>query len=212
MISLKKENRYRFPGFRRVKTDVTFVRYELPPVFVNVYHGRGSFELGVEIGRRNKQLGLEERFTLADIIQLAGAQEETEHAYTFSTSIQTSTAEGIRKSVPKLAEWTKKYAGPALKNNPEIFQQLQTLQKQNSDKLLKKWHLDDIRQKVGEAWRKKDFRLVVRLYESMQEDLTPAEAKKMEYAKGIGIGNRGTGYRDSGDRIQILGTGYSNDH
>jgi hypothetical protein len=38
-------------GFRPAKQEMTFVRYESADVFVNVYHGRASFELGVEIGK-----------------------------------------------------------------------------------------------------------------------------------------------------------------
>ncbi|MGH8590336.1 MAG: hypothetical protein ACREXX_13715, partial [Gammaproteobacteria bacterium] len=39
-------------GFRLVKCEPpTFVRYESNKLFVNVYHGRLSYEIDVEIGR-----------------------------------------------------------------------------------------------------------------------------------------------------------------
>ena len=41
-------------GFKCVKNDVTFVRYESESTFVNIYHGRRSYELGVEIGKLEK--------------------------------------------------------------------------------------------------------------------------------------------------------------
>jgi hypothetical protein len=39
-------------AFSCVQQQVTFIRYESNLVFVNVYHGRASFELNVEIGER----------------------------------------------------------------------------------------------------------------------------------------------------------------
>ena len=38
-------------GLRRVEEKLTLVRYESSEVLLNVYHGRASYELGVEIGR-----------------------------------------------------------------------------------------------------------------------------------------------------------------
>ena len=37
-------------GFHVATTDATIVRFVSPKVFVNVYHGRMSLELGVEVG------------------------------------------------------------------------------------------------------------------------------------------------------------------
>jgi hypothetical protein len=46
---------------RRVENDSTFVRFESEAVFVNVYHGRASFEIGVEVGlkSRSEKYGLD---------------------------------------------------------------------------------------------------------------------------------------------------------
>ena len=38
-------------GYRPVLVLSTLVRYERPPLFVNVFHGRVSYELGLEVGR-----------------------------------------------------------------------------------------------------------------------------------------------------------------
>jgi hypothetical protein len=56
-------------GLKPVEEDVTFVRYESDAAFVNVYHGRGSFEIGVEIGRLDRA----EKYGL-DYIVLLGRQ------------------------------------------------------------------------------------------------------------------------------------------
>jgi len=55
-------------GLRPVEESATFVRYESSSVFVNVYHGRASFEIGVEIGRRDRP----EKYGLDYIVSWAG--------------------------------------------------------------------------------------------------------------------------------------------
>ena len=90
-----------------MKAEVTFVRFESKTVFVDIYHGRGSYELGFEIGLLS--LDKESWVTLNEIIELAGAQKET--GYTF---YQVSTQKGVEEFVPKLAELVKKYAKNAL--------------------------------------------------------------------------------------------------
>ena len=56
-------------AFSCVKRDVTFVRYESKNVFVNIYHGRSSFELNVEIGERSLSENTRERsFAIGDIL------------------------------------------------------------------------------------------------------------------------------------------------
>src|ERR671917_546664 len=69
-------------GFRLVRTEPTFVRYESPDVCVNIYHGRASFEIGVEIGRFINSVAHEERpFSLSEIIELIPALVDKDTAY-----------------------------------------------------------------------------------------------------------------------------------
>ena len=77
--------------------EVTFVRYESESVFVNIYHGRGSYELGVEIGRFVDTFNKREcPYSLIEIIRLTSTKE--------IPSFQVSTLEAVKEFVPKLAE------------------------------------------------------------------------------------------------------------
>jgi hypothetical protein len=40
-----------------------------------------------------------------------------------------------------------------------------------------------IREQVNKAWQAKDYAKVVELYEQVRDDLSPAEQKKLEYAR-----------------------------
>lgn len=169
---LKKEY-----DFHVVEAEPTFVRYESPSVFVNIYHGRASFELGFEVGRLSDETGKEEQpYSLSMIIELMGAQDET--GYTF---LQASTQERVKEFVPKLASLVKSYAASALKGDPSTFKQLAVTRSQMSDQLHKDMKLRDVREQAAKAWQTKNYVKLADLYESIFEDLTPAEIKKLDY-------------------------------
>lgn len=165
-------------GFRCVRTDVTFVRYEAPSVFINIYHGRGSFELGFEIGLLIKNAKSERRFSLGDIIDMVDIRRET--GYTF---YQVSSRDGVQEFVPKLAVLVKNYAVPALKGDQPFFQRLEEFRSKQFASYVKEMDLERIRPKVQDAWRKKNYEQVVELYESVRNYLTPLELQKLDYAK-----------------------------
>ena len=165
-------------GFRCVKTEVTFVRYESSSAFINIYHGRGSFELGFEIGPLAESPELEEHFSLGDVVDVMDARKET--GYNF---FQVSDREGVQKFVPRLAELVRKYADLALRGNQEFFRRLREMQTQKSDLFLKEMRLEQIRPKVEIAWREKNYRKAVELYESVHNDLSSLELQKLDYAR-----------------------------
>ena len=77
-------------GLKPVEEDVTLVRYESDAVFVNVYYGRGSFEIGVEIGRLDRP----EKYGLDYIVSWAGKQAWEAEGFGRVTMFQASTREG----------------------------------------------------------------------------------------------------------------------
>ena len=166
-------------NFRAVKTEATFVRYESPHVFANVYHGRASFQLGFEIGRLNDGGGKEEQpYSLNMIIEHMGAQQAT--GYTF---LQASTQARVEELVPKLASLVKSYAAPFLTGEPHAFEQLLETRLRISDRLHEEMRVRDVRQKADEAWQSRDYVVLADLYGCILEHLTPAETKKLEYVK-----------------------------
>src|SRR5690242_2807854 len=165
--------------FSLIKEDVTYVRYESQTVFVNVYHGRASYELNVEIGERViGERRPENPFTIGEILQVINPQQYADYR-----PYQATTSESVEKFVYELAHLVRKYAKPALLGEQEFFQQVHERRHQNSNKLLLTWELNRVRRDVEIAWREKNYRRVVEIYNPLKEHLTPAEAKKLEYAK-----------------------------
>jgi hypothetical protein len=166
-------------GFRSTQKNVTLVRYESERVFVNVYHGRASYELNVEIGLRPALADEPERpFSIGEIIELRSGQREGEF-----TPPQSNTPEGVRKFVSQLASLVKRYAEPALAGDRLFFEQLSRLRVEKSEAYLRELKLKAMRRAVDTAWHEKDYASVIKLYEPLQENLTPAELKKLSYAR-----------------------------
>jgi hypothetical protein len=167
-------------GFRSVRTEATFVRFESEAVFVNVYHGRASYELGVEIGQPQKVTGLpaERRFTLYEFVVLNNAEKVSGYTY-----YQVSRPELMGEFVNRLADLTKRYCGLALMGGPEIFEKVAQVRSRLSAQLMKEMALEGVRPQVDEAWRAKNFKRVIDLYESIEPHLTEAERKKLTYAR-----------------------------
>jgi hypothetical protein len=166
-------------SFTRVRQDITFVRFESNSVFVNVYHGRVSFELNVEIGELAIGEGHPEvPFTIGEILHFVSPKEATNyHPY------QVHTADSVKKFVAELAKLVKEYAIPALIADHDFFQRVSDVQAKRSNAYLKGLHLNRTRTQVETAWHQKNYPRVIELYDSMLEDLTPAEAKRLAYAK-----------------------------
>jgi hypothetical protein len=166
-------------GFAVIKQDSTLVRFESGDVFVNIYHGRASYEVGIEIGELRSNTGLPEfGYTLGEIISAsdpeAGAAYRADHI---------TEPELIEKYVSKISELVKNFAPLALVGNKDFFKRVSDLQARKSNKYLKNLELNRVRSEVEIAWRNKNYKQVVELFEPVAGDLTTSEIKKFDYAK-----------------------------
>jgi hypothetical protein len=166
-------------SFSCVKSDITYIRYESQRVFVNVYQGRASFELNVEIGERAiSQDTQEASFTIGDILYAVNP-----HVAESYRPYEATKPESVKKFVRELARLVKEYATPALLGDHACFEKVAAVQLLRSRSLLLDSDLQRAKREVEAAWREKDFKRIVEVYEPLKEHLTLAEAKKLEYAK-----------------------------
>jgi len=166
-------------GLHPVQEEVTFVRYESTQVFVNVYHGRASFELGVEIGRLKEPD--KDKLTSYDIVAWAGAEKA--EGFGQNVMFQVSSLEGVRDFVPKLAHLVQKYAVPFIEGDATAYQEALEARSRAGAEYIKQVNLRQMRSKAEVAWHTKDFAQVVELYGPAREDLTEVEAKRLTYAQ-----------------------------
>ncbi|HET9743818.1 MAG TPA: hypothetical protein VFQ00_13800 [Terriglobales bacterium] len=165
-------------GLRAVDEQVTFVRYESPKVFVNVYHGRASYELGVEIGRLEEPT---KKLTIFSIVRWAGAEKA--EGFGQHVIFQVSSAEGVQEFVPKLGALVKKYAAPLLRGDESAYDSAFEFQARQYADEVKQMNLAVLRSKAAAAWRSKDYAQIVELYDQVRDDLTVVESKKLAYAE-----------------------------
>jgi hypothetical protein len=166
-------------GFAIVKHDATFVRFESKVVFVNVYHGRGSYELGVEIGELRTNESIPEfGYTLREIILLSDVAVGSKFR-----PYQIDKPELVKAYVAATADLVQKYAHSALVGDGDVFDKLSEVQLNKSNEYLKSIELSKVRADCDIAWREKNYEQLVKRYEAVKDDLTPSEIKKLEYAR-----------------------------
>jgi hypothetical protein len=165
-------------GFNPVQKEVTFVRYESVNVFVNVFHGRASFELGVEIGIRCEPT---ERVTLYDVVAWADALKR--EGFGQHVIFQVSSPEGVQRFVPKLADLLRRYGQPFLRADTNAYTEVLEARSRATRDYERQVQLDDLRKRAEVAWNSKDFAGVVDLYGSVGSDVTSVESKRLAYAE-----------------------------
>ena len=168
-------------GLECVESDVTYVRYDSPKVFVNVYHGRGSYELNVEIGRHDGPY----KDSSHNLDAVLGWKRAPEQKLLFreTTLFHSDTREGVQAMVPKMAALFRKYADPLLRADEEAFKSFDEYCTIGSLRLGEHYRAGTTRWKADMAWQRKDWQQVVQLYESIGDDLSQIEAAELAYAK-----------------------------
>jgi hypothetical protein len=162
-----------------VERDSTFVRFESKAVFVNVYHGRASFEIGVEVGLKSRP----EKYGLDYIVSWAGSSAWKAEGFGRGTMFQVSSREGVQQFVPKVAQLLRKYGDPFLRGDRAFYARLEEENRRRSADYTNRQMLDGARKDAEVAWREKDFARVVEIYGNMRDGLTAIEAKRLAYAE-----------------------------
>jgi len=160
--------------FKCVRQENTFVRYESADVYVNVYHGRSSFEIGVEIGNKSS----EHSFNLEALVALFDKELSREY-----WAAGGRTAEAVRRALKKQAEGLSRYGGSALSGHQSIFDRLEQLRTDRSAAMVLDSKAYQIRPKADAAFRRGDYKEAVKLYSSIETALSPIERKKLQLAK-----------------------------
>ena len=166
-------------GYRLVKAESTLVRFESERAFVNVYHGRSSYEIGVEVGPvRSPQDSDRLGYTLDEVVSSMGAPvpEDIKHC-------SAVTADRIAVVIPRFVETLEQFGADILAGEAPAFSRLATYRRLQAEEQLRASHHEDVRRRAEEAWTRGDFGLVVELYQSIGDALTAVELKRAEIAR-----------------------------
>lgn len=168
-------------GLQCVEADVTYVRYDSSKVFVNVYHGRGSYELNVEIGRHDGPRK-DSPFALDAVLGWKRAPERKllnrENAL-----FQSDTREGVQERIPQMAALFRKYGDSLLRGDEEAFKSFDEYCTIDSIRLGERYKSGTTRWRAGRSFETRDWKQVVDSYESIRDDLSQTEEAQLAYAK-----------------------------
>ena len=176
-------------GFRLVRADVTFVRYETSwysfkrKFYVNVYHARGGYVMGVEIGPKNND---REMVNLPWILKWAGAPEFDAYFGPKATkaAFLAETKDAVQAIAPKMADLVQRYAGPLLRRDAEALGSVAAMRKRAGDAWIEKVNRSAPRRhEAALAWEAQDFGRVIDIFETLEDDLTEGERAKLAEAK-----------------------------
>ena len=165
-------------GFRCVIVEATLVRYESDCIFVNIYHGKSSCEIGLEIGKLVPVDKIQGVYNISWLIQLDSPKKAADYQLFVATNPGL-----VKKGVFQLCKLFKRYAGKALLADESTFSLLSKLRDDWKEAFAKEVLVSQLRPKANDAFRRKNYDEVIRFYESIRSELTPAEEKKLAYAK-----------------------------
>ncbi len=168
-------------GLECVQAEATYVRYESSRVFVVVSHGRGSYELNVEIGRHDgprKDSG----FRLDAVLGWKNAPER-KLVFRRTPLFESQTREGVQEMVPTMAALFRKYADPLLRGDESAFKSFDDYCTIESHRLGEHYRPGTTRWKADLAFQQKDWQQVIEAYESIRDDLSQTEEAELAYAQ-----------------------------
>jgi hypothetical protein len=164
-------------NYKIVKEDITFLRYEVNFVFINIFHGRISYEIGIEIGCHKNV----ENETIYPIEYLIGMLDEIAAKRYFRPS--GNTKETIRNCLNTQAQLLKNYGDRVFHGDTTIWDELETYKNKKINEYWKKMKINDFREKANSAFREKRYNDFIKLFSTYEIQLTELERKKLEFAR-----------------------------
>ena len=153
--------------FSEVASDETIVRYATDRVSLSVYHGRSSYELGIELRMLADTAGAPGH-SMSALIRL----ERPEEAARFRNAIATTPLE-VESGVGELAKLVQAYGGQALRGEPTVFARLQQQRSEWAAQYADEVAYAQVLPAADDAFRSHDYARAARLYEQI-----PSEADR----------------------------------
>lgn len=164
-------------GLALAEVDESRVRFASSGRFVNVYHGRDSYEVGVEVGRwiEVDDQVVEQLFPLVYLLAAQSGEAELDR-------IRSATdREQLERELGRLASLLK--GNVPLLAEDQIFDRMAELNASLSQRYTEGIRATRLRERAAEAWSRKDFATVVLSYAEIEQELRTAPLRASERAR-----------------------------
>lgn len=162
-------------GLRRVHVEDTLVRFESHRLTINIYHGRQSYEIGLEV---EGPASPHDRYSFSELLRLVD-QEQAQHYRCFAAH----NIQGVSNGVRQLAETFQKYFTSGILDDNRLFSRLKQQRETLNRDYAKDVELQQARRKADDAWHQKDYSLVVKNLKPLRDSLSPSEVAKLAFAE-----------------------------
>jgi hypothetical protein len=158
-------------GFVETKAEPTIVKYRQGELGFNIYHGRQSYEVGIEIGHDD------EMFSMSELIGVVDPEVAKEYR-----SVAAMSQAALCGAVENAVELVQRYAEGALRDDPEFFAALRRQRESLRDELALDVLARQIRPKADAAFRAGRYGEAAELYQKIVERLSGIERAKLAAA------------------------------
>lgn len=166
-------------GFEVVRREPTRVVFESPTVFVNVYHGRSSYQVGLEIG---SLADARHKYSLYEVLA-ALAPSEVEKA-----SCQTTDPELLERCLSSVADVVGRTCGSLLAGNVDAFEDLRVAVAPRRKAVTLQAEFGAILDRADRAWEAKDLHRAKELYQRAETALDGTRRRRLKYLMGREVG------------------------
>lgn len=161
-------------GLRRKSLNASCVEYRRGGVFLEVWFNYRGAEFSVIIGR-DQVFGTRQQLQLFEILDW--------RRVTPNIGCAAYDEANMRIVLPELARLTDENAGELLAGNAAAFADAIAHSRLMMDASALTWAQQDARKNSDKAWRAKDFAGVIAALEPLEEHLSAAELKRLEYCR-----------------------------
>lgn len=160
-------------GFEVVQREPSLVVFEDGNVFVNVYQGRSSYQVGLELGRLDD--ARHHKYSLYEVLE-ALAPSEVEKA-----KCQTTDPAVLERCLSAIADVVERTCGPLLAGDAGAFEDLRIAVAPRRTEVTLRAEFGAILDRADQAWEAKDFRRARELYNQAAPALNEPRRRRLKY-------------------------------
>lgn len=160
-------------GFRLVRQEEALVRFESSAVFVNVYHGRSSYQVGLELGRGEQG----DIYSLHELLT-AIAPEEVGLA-----RCQTTDPLVLSRCLSDIAKVLQQRFHLLLVGDPASFASLREAVGPQRKAATLQAQYGATSARADQAWEARRLQLAERLYEAAEPALNEPQKRRLSYLR-----------------------------